>query len=262
MFKNLSFNLDSRFVKIELDKVNSFDIWITMASLGKKLKLILPSRKHKEFLKYNKKWVLKKSVQFRKTEEGKYYINVLFERKEQKKTKGKAIGLNIGYKKLIALSNGKTFGQELEPVYEKIANKKQKSKAFYRALTERDNLINQTINKLSFHGVKILVVEDLKNVKKNTKGRLRKSFVNKLQRWTYADVLYKLSCLTEEKGIEFIKVNPAYTSQTCSNCGVVCKSNRNGEFYKCACGLKIDADINASINILRLGVYSPQSTQA
>ncbi len=67
----------------------------------------------------------------------------------------------------------------------------------------------------------------------------------------------RLSNLTDELGIYFKKINPAYTSQRCSACGVICKSNRQGEIYKCACGLLMDADINASINILHLGAYSP-----
>ncbi|NWH06078.1 zinc ribbon domain-containing protein, partial [Desulfobacter latus] len=49
-------------------------------------------------------------------------------------------------------------------------------------------------------------------------------------------------------------------SQRCSACGVICKSNRQGEIYKCACGLFLDADINASLNILHLGAYSPQAS--
>ena len=40
-------------------------------------------------------------------------------------------------------------------------------------------------------------------------------------------VLDKLSQICEENGILFTKINPAYTSQKCSVCGEVCKSNRN-----------------------------------
>ena len=60
--------------------------------------------------------------------------------------------------------------------------------------------------------------------------------------------------LCEENGVLLTKVNPAYTSQTCSSCGTVCKSNRKGELYKCnVCSLEIDADYNAAINILHRG---------
>lgn len=50
-------------------------------------------------------------------------------------------------------------------------------------------------------------------------------------------------------------VDPAYTSQTCSCCGIIEKTNRKSQaVYECAeCGLEINADTNAAINILRAG---------
>jgi transposase len=89
---------------------------------------------------------------------------------------------------------------------------------------------------------------------------MRKSFNNKLQRWAYPKVLRKLTLTCEERGILFIKVPPEYTSQRCCGCGVICKSNRKGEIYKCACGILMDADYNATKNILHLGAYSPQAS--
>jgi len=255
VFTKNTFNLDSRFIKFEQD-VNSFDFWVTLTSLGNKLKLALPSKKHNHFNKF-KRWTMRKSLRLR-CNNGKYYIDVYFEKDAPtKKRAGKTIGLDIGYKKLIVTSDGKVYGRELEKIYSKISRKKQKSKAFKRALVERDNKTNEIVKQLPFKSLKTIVVEDLKNVKKNTRGNLNKKFVNKLQRWSYRDVLDRLCCLTEEHGITLKKVNPAYTSQTCSSCGVVCKQNRKGEVYECACGLVLDADINASINILHLGVYSP-----
>lgn len=63
--------------------------------------------------------------------------------------------------------------------------------------------------------------------------------------------------LCEENGIHLTKVKPAYTSQTCSNCGCVDKNSRKGEMFQCQhCGYANDADVNAAVNILRTGVYS------
>jgi len=67
--------------------------------------------------------------------------------------------------------------------------------------------------------------------------------------------LEKLSIICGESGITLIKVPPAYTSQQCSKCGVICKSNRQGERYKCTCGNDLDADYNAALNILHAGKY-------
>lgn len=69
-----------------------------------------------------------------------------------------------------------------------------------------------------------IVCENLRNVKHASK--LYKSLNNKLQYWSYRQVLDKLEALSELEGFKLIKVDPAYTSQTCSNCGTILKNNR------------------------------------
>jgi len=50
-------------------------------------------------------------------------------------------------------------------------------------------------------------------------------------------------------GVQIEQVSPTYTSQRCSQCGSVRKSNRKGKVYSCSnCGLELDADYNASLN--------------
>ena len=255
VFKSDCFELDSRFVDFEFD-TNSFDVWIRLASLGNKLKLKLPAKKHTQFNKF-KNWNLKNSILLRKTSTH-YFIDCYFEKKEPaKKLEGEVIGCDIGYKKLLIDSTNKINDLGLEKIYNKISKKKQKSKAFKRALVERDNLINQTLNQKDLTEIKELIAEDLKSVKH--KSKFSKKFNNKLQRWSYPKVLNKLSMRCEEEGVTFTKVAPAYTSQKCSKCGVVDKENRKGAIYQCACGLLIDADLNAAINISHMGVYSPHA---
>ena len=55
--------------------------------------------------------------------------------------------------------------------------------------------------------------------------------------------------------MEIRKVSPAYTSQTCHQCGHVAKGNRpsQSEFKCAACGHADDADVNAALNILASG---------
>ncbi|MCY4522924.1 MAG: transposase, partial [Caldilineaceae bacterium] len=52
-----------------------------------------------------------------------------------------------------------------------------------------------------------------------------------------------------------VKVDPAYTSQTCAVCGHVGQANRKTQAtFKCtACGHTANADRNAAINILDRG---------
>lgn len=255
-------NLDSRFIDIRFDQ-NSYDIWFRLHSLGDKIILKLPSRKHRHLNKLlDAGWLLKFSSRLRKAG-NRYYIDLYAEKQAPKPKKaGLVVGYDSGYKTLLADSLGNEHGAELEQQYKKIGRKKQGSKAFKRALTERDNMINQTVNNLDLTGVKTVVVEDLKNVKHRTKGRMRKQFMNKLQRWSYPKVLGKLAAVCEEQGIELLKINPAYTSQTCSSCGHTDKSSRKGKLFDCvACGFKMDADLNAAINIRNRGVYSLPALQ-
>lgn len=58
-------------------------------------------------------------------------------------------------------------------------------------------------------------------------------------------------------GRKYVAVNPAYTSQDCSRCGHRQKLSLADRVYTCpCCGLVIDRDLNASLNILRLGQQS------
>ena len=96
------------------------------------------------------------------------------------KSQGKVLGIDQGYKKLLSCSDGTCLGSEMESIYKFIANKKQGSKAFKRALVYRTNETNRICNSLNLNDVKELVVEDLKNLKHKTK--LSTNFMNKMQR--------------------------------------------------------------------------------
>ena len=49
-----------------------------------------------------------------------------------------------------------------------------------------------------------------------------------------------------------IAVAPHYTSQKCSNCGVIVKKSLSTRTHKCSCGCELHRDTNAAINILNL----------
>lgn len=61
----------------------------------------------------------------------------------------------------------------------------------------------------------------------------------------------KLQDLQDNKGVTVTKVNPAYTSQECPNCGCTDPRNRKTrDLFRCiCCGYTLHADINASRNI-------------
>jgi len=66
-----------------------------------------------------------------------------------------------------------------------------------------------------------------------------------------------LSYKAERADRKYIAVNPAYTSQDCSRCGfrqLMPLSQR--QFHCPNCGLVLDRDLNASLNILAIGLDS------
>ena len=107
----------------------------------------------------------------------------------------------------------------------KISRKQRGSKKYKQLLHYKTCKINEVVNKfINFYKDTDIVCEDLKRVKHASK--LYKSLNNKLQYWSYRQVLDKLEALSELEGFKLIKVDPAYTSQTCSNCGTILKNNR------------------------------------
>jgi IS605 OrfB family transposase len=238
-------------------------VWFKLSSLGDGIVVKLPSRKHGHMLKLlDQGYLLKMSSRLRRVG-GKYFLDLYAEKQApEPKQRGLVLGIDTGYYTLLADSFGNEHGLELEAQYERIARKRQNSKAFKRALKERDNLINRTVNRLDLTAVKTVVVEALKNVKRPKKDGERNYFMNKLQRWSYPKVLGKLARVCEELGVGFERINPAYTSQTCSSCGHVDRDSRQGKSFVCvACGFEMDADLNAAVNIRNRGVYSLPALQ-
>ena len=74
---------------------------------------------------------------------------------------------------------------------------------------------------------------------------------------SWAQLLQRLSCKAEEAGKTVVAVDPRGTSQMCSQCGQVVYKDISVRIHHCPhCGLNIDRDLNASLNILRLGQQS------
>jgi putative transposase len=58
-------------------------------------------------------------------------------------------------------------------------------------------------------------------------------------------------------GTTLVAVNPAYTSQDCSQCGHRERKSLSQRVHQCVCcGLTLDRDHNTALNIVRLGQQS------
>jgi putative transposase len=57
----------------------------------------------------------------------------------------------------------------------------------------------------------------------------------------------------ERAGRRVVLVDPKYTSQLCSGCGAVVKKELSERWHACACGVELDRDHNAALNMLFRG---------
>lgn len=214
----------------------------------------IPINEHKHSLKYSD-WTKKKYVELFKVNDN-IYLKFVYEKDLPAKTEGNSIAFDCGYKKLLSDSNGLHYGVELFDIYQQLSKMQRGSKNYKQRIIHKNNEINRIINEIPLHDVKDVVVEMLKKVK--NKSKLSSKLMNKMQYWAYKQVMRKLVSRSEIEGFNVIFVDPAYTSQTCSSCQSIDKSNRNGEIYHCkTCNLLIDADYNAAINILHKGTGVP-----
>ena len=242
---NIEPELDKKFVKLDLKNPTIFDGWITLTSLGKKLKLKIPFKKTKHFNKLQEKGELKGGIRLNKST-----LTFMFEIPEKSKvTTGNILGIDIGQTTLFSCSDGQVsqkdkHNNDLASISQKIARKKKGSKGFQRAVNHRKNYINWAVNQLDLINVKQVNVENIKNLRKGRKSS------RILSHWTYTEIFGKLESYCDDTGVQIIKINPTFTSQRCSVCGWTRRSNRRGKLFKCGkCEYISDADLNASKNI-------------
>lgn len=237
--------LDSRFVKIDLDNPTTFDGWIILSSLGDKLKIRCPFKKHKHFNQLLERGHLKNGI--RLASEG---ITFMFDLPDPDPVaSGDTMGIDIGQKTTLSCSDGQAISTDLhghtyQSICNRLARKVKDSKSFERTQKHRTNYIHWCVNRLDLSNIKKVNLENIKHLRRFKRTR------RSLSHWNYAELFDVLEAKLGDAGVQIVKVNPTYTSQRCSHCGWVCKSNRKAKRFKCAkCGHTADADLNASVNL-------------
>ena len=127
-------------------------------------------------------------------------------------------------------------------------------KIFYRLNCIRDDYNNKIVNEITRAKLKYITIEDLKvsNMIKN------KHLSKAIQEQNFYAIRTKLINKCKERNIEVRLVDTFYpSSKTCSCCGEIKRNLKlNDRIYKCCnCGLKIDRDYNASINLEKANIY-------
>ncbi len=101
------------------------------------------------------------------------------------------------------------------------------------------------------HEFDLIAIEDL-----NVKGLADSTLAKDVRDAAWGQFTRILTDKAEEAGRTLVLVNPHNTSQTCSGCGAlpVERKTLSIRTHVCGrCGLRLDRDVNAARNILRLG---------
>ena len=191
------------------------------------------------------------------------------------KKEGKIISIDVGENNLATTSNGTIHGGEklrherdvfLARRAKLQSNGSRSAKCCLQRVSGRERrhvketnhiVSKKIVEEAVKSGAKVIILEDLKNIRKRIKGNKRMR--SGLHRWSWNEFQQFVEYKAQEKGIVVVHVNPAYTSQTCSKCD--CLGSRHKHLFKCFnCGSYQHSDRNAAINLLKLGESVVSST--
>jgi len=235
-------------------------------------KLVLSKLGHVKIVLHRPFTGIPKTATVSRTRTGKWHVSIVCDEIEpvQLAPSDKQVGVDVGLKTFAYLSDGTRIEnprffreeeQHLAKAHRKLSKEAKGSKKreqrrkvvariHERIGHRRENFIQQEARKLvNTYGVIALEALIVRNMVKNPK--LAKSIADAAWSMFVRVLLGKAA----EAGREVIRVNPAYTSQTCSGCGHRQAMPLSVRVYECTtCGLMLDRDHNASLTILEQAV--------
>jgi len=235
---------------------SSFDKYLKIGSVGKKIKLEIPIKKHKQFNYWERQGRRLNSYIITKD-----YTQFVFEIETgTKKDQGKTIGIDTGIKCLATLSNGQRIGDKIEDIIIKINRCKHGSKRQKQLRNYLRHYIDTSAKEVFKQNPNLsrIIVERLSNM--NFKSKIKRKLGRKMRKtigsWNYRYWLSRMERNCEENRVRYSSINPAYTSQCCNQCGHTDRMNRSKQdtFYCVKCGHTDHADHNAAKNILDRGI--------
>jgi putative transposase len=200
-----------------------------------------------------------------------YYVQFLIstENKPDVKLTGNMIGLDVGIKEFYTDSKGHTepnpkfyrAGEKRLKFCQRRVSRKQKGSANRKKAINSVGRVHLKISRQREEHTKrmarcviqsndLVAYEDLR-IKNLVKNHCLAKSINDAG-W------YQFRKWLEHFGVKFgkitVAVNPALTSQECSNCGTTVKKSLSMRTHVCKCGFVLDRDWNAAINILKLAL--------
>jgi len=216
-----------------------------------------------------------KEIHIKKEQSGKWFANIVVAPSRKSVTHtaeviNKPVGLDVGIKNFAYDSDGHVVEHPtiLNKSSRKLVKRQRilsrrqlgsnnRNKQRVKVARTHETIANQRndfLHKLSRQYVNkhdAIFVEDLHidNMVKNK--HLSKSILDS----SWSEFFRMLQYKAASAGIAFHKVLPFGTSQNCSKCGKIVKKTLAIRIHRCPyCGLEIDRDHNASINILQKGM--------
>jgi putative transposase len=194
-------------------------------------------------------------------------FQVKIKHKKQERT-GNSVGIDSGLKHLLVTSDGE-FIKNIRP--SKLKSKKMRRQQRVLARAQRASH-QRTKKKIKLarlhrhitdiratylHQVSARLVKENDAIyaeNLNLRGLMKSTLAFSFSDAGIGRLHNMISYKAEWAGKVFKQVDPKYTSQTCSHCGHRQKMPLSMRTYKCEpCGLEMDRDINAAINILHKG---------
>lgn len=203
-----------------------------------------------------------RSASFNEDARGRWYFNVVVDA-EVKPSGGTAVvGIDLGCKEAATDSTGHTVrGREYRTLEQMLgiaqrAKKKQRAKAIHAKIkNRRADALHKYSRKLVDENAAIFVgnVSSLGLAK----TKMAKSVLD--AGWGQLKTMLEYKC--DHAGVVFEEINEAYSTQTCSCCGMIPASSPKGradlgirEWTCSECGAEHHRDINGARNILALGL--------
>ena len=132
-------------------------------------------------------------------------------------------------------------------------------KAYEYSTNQSDDYLHKLSDTLVNSGYTSFAVEDLhiQNMVKNHR------LAGSIQDASWNRFIQLLSYKAESAGLSVIRVDARNTSKECSNCGNIQDMPLSERTYTCQrCGMSMDRDINASINILKRATLGQRGSHA
>ena len=200
-----------------------------------------------------------KSGSFNQDSRGNWYVNLQCEIPDgPSKTEGEDLGIDLGLKEKLTLSNGKSYTREnLTKSFEVKLAKAQRARRFRIARKIQAKIRNK--RKDWNHKRTYEIVQAAKRI---VLGDLNLPKTKSVYDAGFSQIKNYLHYKAIRYGVNFNLINESYSTCTCSNCSA--RSGPSGlrglgvrEWTCSVCGSFHNRDVNAAKNILRFGTESP-----